>query len=396
MKRLLIGTAVCGMTFAAVIASVTTFSGGGTRKPAATAPAVQQPMSANEKGMKRITEARAALAEALENLRLAQEQGRDVEAIRTLRARATQRRNALRKAYEASVGDFLYDSERNVADGCYNLGMCYLYGNGVLRDEQKAMKLFERAVETDHDHAAALNQLGECLRDGIGCAKDVEESVRRFARSAELGDANGELNYGLALIAQGTAEKDGDVAAVTNGMAHLKRAAVKRLPEAMNRYAQCLMDGTGFVPRVANPLLDESEQAIAELNAAEVSRREHEAVAWWYHCATDFQYPAAMVSLANSFRDGKGVEPRPRAAVYWYYRAAMDYDDVAAMWEMARCCDEGVGGLDYYGGASQRHYNANWWRTRAKATEGDRLAKIWLAGHDPHLFDRLNLLPAKD
>ena len=103
-----------------------------------------------------------------------------------------------------------------------------------------------------------------------------------------------------------------------------------------------------------------------------------------------------MVNLAHCFRDGKGVDRRPRAAVYWYYRAAMDYDDVTAMWEMARCCEEGLGGLDAYGGPEKRHFNANWWRTRAKATEGDRLAGIWLSAHDPFLFNQLNLLPSRE
>lgn len=396
MKRLLIAAAACGLTAAAAVASVTTF--GNASSPAPAAPAVRTPPSANEKGMKRITEARAALADALEKLRLAQEQGGDAETVAALRNQAAQRRAALRRAYEVSAGDFLAASERNVADGAYNLGMCYLYGNGVARDERKAVMMFERAIETDHDHAAAINQLGECLRDGLGCEKDEEEAVRHFARSADMGNAAGELNYGLALIAQGGDAGAGRTAnpSVAKGVAYLKRAAVKRLPEAMDRYAQCLMDGTGFVPRVADRLLGESEKEIAEQNAAEVSRRRHEAVAWWYHCAVEFQHPSAMVHLANCFRDGAGVERRPRAAVYWYYRAAMDYDDVTAMWELARCCEEGLGGLDSYGGEEKRHHNANWWRTRARATEGDRLARIWLSGHDPHLFDHLNLLPAKD
>ncbi len=426
MSRFFIA-AVVMMAVLSGTAAVTSFNG--SRRPAKSAAvAARRSQTPNDKGLELVAAARRNLSAALENLRRAQEQEAAPDEIRRLRHLTVARRRELRRAYERASGYFLAASDRNDADGCYNLGLCYLEGNGVVRDEARAVRLFERAVDThaqefDFDpaeevesarreqrdipparaqaiagYAAALNQLGECLREGVGCTKDVEAATARFLKSASLGNSRGEYNYGLAQLAESVGAPDAGSLppSVTNGVAYLKRAALKRLPEAMDAYAKCLMDGTGFQPRVANTLLGESEQEIAAVNEAAMEKRRHEAVAWWFNCATEHQYPAAMIKLATCFRDGLGVEKRASAAVYWFYRAAMDYDDVTAMREMARCCEEGLGGLDAYGGAARRHFNANWWKTRARATEGDRLARIWLNGHEPDLFDRLKLAETKD
>jgi hypothetical protein len=45
------------------------------------------------------------------------------------------------------------------------------------------------------------------------------------------------------------------------------------------------------------------------------------------------------------------------------------------MLHIAECCENGVGGL------KKSHYNANWWKTRARAAEGDRLASVWISCH---------------
>lgn len=389
MKRLLVIAAVLTLSAAGLVAAV---SSGGSRKKDQS---VTDPVELNERGMARIVTAKDNLAASLEALRVAQEQNTGKDAITGLRRDASKKRAALQRAYEDSARDFLAAADRNDNDGCYNLGVCYLYGYGVIRDEAKAFRYLERAAE--NGHAEALGKLGVCYRDGIGCDPDPEAAIARFAEGAKGGDAFSEMQYGLALVSGRGVEAVDEA----EGMKYLRRAADKRLVEAMDVYAQKLMDLVGFVKARPANASEEARAAAAQKDEEEMTRWRRDAIGYWCHCAINLRYAPSMVRLAKCYREGTVVAKNDRLAVYWFYRAAMDYDDVEAMEMMADCCEKEMAGLKRefevtrQDGTTVMVNARHWWLTRADKTNGEplvsRMASIWLAEHGPHLFDRLDL-----
>ncbi|KAL9185314.1 hypothetical protein ACHAXT_003091 [Thalassiosira profunda] len=67
----------------------------------------------------------------------------------------------------------------------YELGVAFYTGEGVVEDEEEAVRLFQLAA--GKDHAAASYMLGDCLLDGIGVDMDRGMALEWLVRSAELG-----------------------------------------------------------------------------------------------------------------------------------------------------------------------------------------------------------------
>ena len=69
----------------------------------------------------------------------------------------------------------------------FNLGLMYAKGNGVAKDEAKALKWFRLSAE--QDHGGALLNLGLMYQDGRGVAADKVKAVSCFRAAAEQGNA---------------------------------------------------------------------------------------------------------------------------------------------------------------------------------------------------------------
>jgi TPR repeat protein/serine/threonine protein kinase len=75
-----------------------------------------------------------------------------------------------------------------------NLATLYLNGLGVPKNPEEAARLFRKASELgDTD---ALNELGKLYQQGNGVTKDIAEAVRLYRRSAELGNSHGMVFLG--------------------------------------------------------------------------------------------------------------------------------------------------------------------------------------------------------
>ena len=75
-----------------------------------------------------------------------------------------------------------------------SLGLCYLYGNGVTKDEKKAVELFTEAAEQGLAIAQAC--LGNCYEFGKGITKDEKKAVEWYAKAAAQGNAIAQSNLG--------------------------------------------------------------------------------------------------------------------------------------------------------------------------------------------------------
>ena len=239
-------------------------------------------------------------------------------------------------------------AEKNDASGYFNRGKCYMNGHGCKASNAEAFSDLSRASELNHP--GAKNLLGEMYRDGISVEKNLQTAEEYFAASAKTGNPYGCYNHAMMILSSKAQNSD-----PSEAVKLLEKAAKARYPQAMDEYGKCLYNSIGI--------------------DASVTNNHHQAVVWWYNAATEEKYATAMVSLAKAFLEGKGVEKIELAAISWFEKAA--YEGLpAAMVALAECHEKGRGNF------TPSRYNANWWRTCARAAEGDRNAKVWLGSHN--------------
>lgn len=80
------------------------------------------------------------------------------------------------------------------AEAQHELGECYELGNGVKKDEGKAVEWYRKAA--GQGYAAAQYNLGECYQFGIGVASDKDEAAEWYRKAAEQGYAKAQHKLG--------------------------------------------------------------------------------------------------------------------------------------------------------------------------------------------------------
>jgi TPR repeat protein len=85
-------------------------------------------------------------------------------------------------------------AESGHAGAQYLLALLYRHGRGVARDDVTAANWFAKAVEGNH--ANAMNDLATMHRSGEGVAQDDTRAFELLKRSAALGAAAGQFNFG--------------------------------------------------------------------------------------------------------------------------------------------------------------------------------------------------------
>ena len=76
-------------------------------------------------------------------------------------------------------------AEQDYAPAQFNLGLAYAHGNGVTKDEAKAVSWFRKAA--DQIHAFAQNSLGVAYANGSGVTKDEVEAVKMVSQGGGSG-----------------------------------------------------------------------------------------------------------------------------------------------------------------------------------------------------------------
>lgn len=78
-------------------------------------------------------------------------------------------------------------AEQGLLQAQFDLGLYYLNGIGVARNDAEAMRWFRRAGEAGF--ASAQHSMGLMYQDGQGVARDLEDALRWHARAAAQGHA---------------------------------------------------------------------------------------------------------------------------------------------------------------------------------------------------------------
>ena len=122
-------------------------------------------------------------------------------------------------------------AEQGDADAQYNLGLMYDYGEGVPKDDAKAVYWYRKAAE--QGHAKAQFNLGWMYANGEGVAEDGAKAFSWYRKAAEQGHAKAQVKLGAMYIAGEGVPKD-DVKAVN----WFRKAAEQGYAKAQEKVAE--------------------------------------------------------------------------------------------------------------------------------------------------------------
>jgi len=199
--------------------------------------------------------------------------------------------------------DQLKASAKKDSKSAYQLGLCYLYGQGVEQDAKEAVKYFQLAADKETKAAYAL---GACYASGVGVKEDARTALRWFEKAATQGNADAQYRTGYfyEMGLSGVAKND------ATAVKYYRLAAEQGQAEAQYRLAVCYQEGRG-VP---------------------LDRNQYNEMSKWYREAAQRGIPDAQYQLAKRIELGQGVNGRDMVEAYkWLLIAAGNGSDKAQM-----------------------------------------------------------------
>lgn len=224
-----------------------------------------------------------------------------------------------------------------------NLGICYQYGTGVLRDSITAMRLYASAI--DGGQESLLRQrmanvgkstfdgmlVGLCYEKGIGVERDNIQAANAYSTSADLGSADGAAAASRCLLATGDAPR---------AYRYALRAAEAGNSEGIALAGLMLVDGKGVTPSTrkgveyllrAAPHNIDAVNRLATLmfaNTQEVSSHTSRIASLLVSAARQGNQQA-MLNYARALRDGTGMSRDFDRALHWLTLVKENGDDAA-------------------------------------------------------------------
>ena len=236
-------------------------------------------------------------------------------------------------------------AEAGDAQAQYVLGMAYRDGNGVLENDELAVRWYRKAAE--QGNASAQNALGVVYGLGRGVEKDPAEAVRWYRQAAKQGNDAAMFNLGASYYnGQGVPTDLVQAYAWFVSAEHAGNAPAK---EAVTRMKSELK----FDREVVEGML-----AVARKYASgqDIPANMPEAIVW-YRKAADAGFSAAAWDLSKMYAEGKGVTKDPAEASLWRQKAiAAEY--APALFETGLALWKGEG-------VSQNRSEAAQWFARA-------------------------------
>lgn len=167
-----------------------------------------------------------------------------------------------------------------------SLGLLYLKGQGVRKDESEAVKWFQQAAE--QGNAEAQNHLGYCYAAGSGASQSYEEAEKWWRKAADQGNPDAEFNLGQSFYSGLGVEKNNQEA-----VKWYRAAAEQGYARAQYNLGICYDEGIA------------------------VAKNEVEAVRW-YRRAAEQGDASAQYALATKYDAGQGIGQDSIEAYKWY------------------------------------------------------------------------------
>jgi TPR repeat protein len=204
-------------------------------------------------------------------------------------------------------------ADRGDSDAQFELGLRFLTGEGLRKDDKEGVRWLEKAAESGH--LRAQHVYGSLFEDGVTVKKDLAKAVQWYEKAANGGFPMAQHALGVAYeLGQGIA-KD-----TVKATAWFEKAAAQNYPPAMSAFAAKLEKGDGVEK-------DTARAALLFLKASKLD------------------FVPAMSRMAHLYYTGTGVPVDYRRSFGWYQRAARAGDAWAVndlAWFLSTCPDESL------------------------------------------------------
>lgn len=182
----------------------------------------------------------------------------------------------------------------------HSLGKMYASGEGVAKDDAKAVEWYQKAAEQGNKDAQF--EIAYCYTGRCGLKRDATKSAEWFQKAAEQGHAKAQFHLGLLyLFNQDLLARDG-----ANAAEWLQKAAEQGFVDAQNLLGLMYRDGVG----------------VAKNSAKAVE---------WYRKAAEQGDESAEFWLGYMYGGGEGVPKDAAKAIEWYQRAAAKGNSLAQL-----------------------------------------------------------------
>lgn len=214
--------------------------------------------------------------------------------------------------YKAALKYATEAAEKNDKIGLSILGSCYLNGNEVSKNEEKAFEYYIQAAAMGNE--IALNQIGWMYMNGCGVEEDPSQAFFWYNESANKQSAVGMYNLAYCYQDGYGVEQDIEKAAEW-----YKKAAEAGYIDAMLALGQYYQEHMIDFDKAEKWLLKAAEAGSAEaMNMLGVfysdTMCDDKSAVKWYKLAVEAGLPIAFRNLALFYRDGKGVKKNEKKA----------------------------------------------------------------------------------
>jgi TPR repeat protein len=225
-----------------------------------------------------------------------------------------------------ALGWYRKAADQGHAPAQASLARLYATGQGVKKDEKEAAEWYRKAA--DQGHAPAQASLGWMYANGQGVGKDEKRAVALFRQAATQNFAEGQYALGWMLANGFGTKKNNEEAA-----RWYREAAKKGLDKAQHQLGLSYVYGRGVEKNeqeAVNTLRKAAQQDHAEAaydlgalhaNSKGAARNDKEAVRW-YRKAAELKWAKAEHALGYMCEVGRGVVRDLDEARRWYQKAA--------------------------------------------------------------------------
>lgn len=217
--------------------------------------------------------------------------------------------------FAQTASDYRKAAEQGDASAQFNMGICYYYGYGVMKDYSLSVYWWKKAAEQGNTEAQC--NLGACYQEGYGVTKSHSQAVFWYRKAAEQGNALAQYNLARCYcIGEGVATD------YSQAVYWCRKAAEQGIVSAQTLLCNLYYDGKGV-------------------------EEDYSQAAYWSKKAAEQGSAVAQYILGLCYYHGDGMAQDFSKAAY-YFRKAAEQDDADAQYHLGSCYYAGNGVVQDY------------------------------------------------
>ena len=237
-------------------------------------------------------------------------------------------------AFSQTFEEILKKAKNHDAAAQCAVGLSYLKGLNVKRDEAKAVEWFQHSASLGY--AFGQYNLAQCFCTGIGVSQNFKLGALWATKSAKQGFVDAQMLLGKLYL-------NGDGVEQNNNEAFrwFLRAAEQDEPSAQHMVAYCYNEGIGIAKNSVEEMkwlskAAENGDVTSQMMMAQNADNDNDAFKWFLRAA-ELGNADAQYAVGTLFKNGKGVSSDYDKAILWYKKAieqeyAWAYNDLAYLY----------------------------------------------------------------